>query len=78
MGHRSRVRETKVETRPNVNENSKNLSVPTTPSAMPLRATISKGHEASIGANLMLMLRDIYPCESVSIRGPFFMANTRE
>jgi hypothetical protein len=44
------------------NENGKNLSVPSTPGAMPLRQPISKGHEASIGANLkqMLMLRNIY------------------
>jgi len=62
------------------NENSKNLSVPTTPGAMPLRATHLAGPRGFHWREpkQMWMLRDIYPCESVSIRGPFFLANTRE
>ena len=62
------------------NENGKNLSVPSTPGAMPSRATHLEGPRGFPWREpkQMSMLRHIYPCESVSIRGPFFSANIRE
>jgi len=52
------------------NENSKNRSVPSHLEG--LRGFPWRERKQ------MLMLRHIYPCESVSIRGPFFLANIRE